>query len=50
VPVGADLPGETVTFLFADIEGSSHLVRELRGAVADDRAGHGRVRHAGDDR
>jgi DNA-binding SARP family transcriptional activator/class 3 adenylate cyclase len=43
---GADLPEGTVTFLFTDIEGSTRLVQELRGAYADLRAAHRRLLRA----
>jgi YVTN family beta-propeller protein len=38
-----ELPSGTVTFLFTDIEGSTRLVRELRGGYADVAAAHRRL-------
>jgi DNA-binding SARP family transcriptional activator/class 3 adenylate cyclase len=46
VAVGADLPDGTVTFLFTDIEGSTRLVRELRGGYAEVRGAHRRLLRA----
>jgi class 3 adenylate cyclase/DNA-binding beta-propeller fold protein YncE len=39
----AELPSGTVTFLFTDIEGSTRLLRELRGSYADLLADHQRL-------
>ena len=39
----ADLPSGAVTFLFTDIEGSTRLVRQLRGRYADVLAEHQRL-------
>ena len=38
-----DLPSGTVTFLFTDIEGSTRLVRQLRGGYAEVLAEHQRL-------
>jgi DNA-binding SARP family transcriptional activator/class 3 adenylate cyclase/tetratricopeptide (TPR) repeat protein len=46
VAVGGDLPSGTVTLLFTDIEGSTRLVRELRGGYADVRDAHRRLLRA----
>jgi class 3 adenylate cyclase len=40
---GAELPGGTVTFLFTDIEGSTHLLKLLRERYADALAEHQRI-------
>src|SRR5580765_3212543 len=39
----ADLPSGAVTFLFTDIEGSTRLVRRLRGRYAEVLAEHQRL-------
>jgi YVTN family beta-propeller protein len=41
-----DLPSGAVTFLFTDIEGSTRLVKELRGRYAEVRADHERLLRA----
>jgi class 3 adenylate cyclase len=41
-----DLPSGAVTFLFTDIEGSTRLVRQLRGRYAEVLAEHQRLREA----
>ena len=53
-PVGVNLeekPGlvatQTLTFLFADIEGSAAMVQRLGGGVRGVLAGHGRLIRAG---
>jgi DNA-binding SARP family transcriptional activator/class 3 adenylate cyclase len=43
VPAGEEFPSGTVTFLFTDIEGSTRLVRELRGGYAEVSAAHRRL-------
>src|SRR5207245_7879142 len=39
----AELPSGTVTFLFTDIEGSTQLVKRLRGGYAELLADHQRI-------
>jgi DNA-binding NarL/FixJ family response regulator/class 3 adenylate cyclase len=42
----ADLPGGTVSYLFTDIEGSTRLLKELRGGYGDVLADHQRLLRA----